>query len=317
MEGTKSLAQGDLDHRLEVHSRDELGELAASFNEMAGALARARQEITDWGHTLEDRVEQKTRELEGAQRSLVLREKMASLGKLAATVAHEVNNPLAGILTYAGLSVKQLNKMSCDPAGRAEIIENLRTIERESRRCGELMRNLLTFARQVPSQRELNDLNQLVKQGLALVHHKLELSEIELVENLQADLPPVRCDAGQMSQLALVLMVNAIEAMPGGGVLEVSTGVDPAGENVTLQVRDTGMGIPAEVLPHIFDPFFTTKDTQQSTGLGLAVAHSIVEQHGGEISVNSIPGNGSEFKVSLPLDVRVNVGAVLASQEVR
>jgi len=317
MEGTKSLAQGDLDHRLEVHSRDELGELAASFNEMAGALARARQEITDWGHTLEDRVEQKTRELEGAQRSLVLREKMASLGKLAATVAHEVNNPLAGILTYAGLSVKQLNKMSCDPAVRAEIIENLRTIERESRRCGELMRNLLTFARQVPSQRELNDLNQLVKQGLALVHHKLELSEIELVENLQADLPPVRCDAGQMSQLALVLMVNAIEAMPGGGVLEVSTGVDPAGENVTLQVRDTGMGIPAEVLPHIFDPFFTTKDTQQSTGLGLAVAHSIVEQHGGEISVNSIPGNGSEFKVSLPLDVRVNVGAVLASQEVR
>ncbi len=160
-------------------------------------------------------------------------------------------------------------------------------------------------------------MNQLVKQGLALVHHKLELSEIELVENLQADLPPVRCDAGQMSQLALVLMVNAIEAMPGGGVLEVSTGVDPAGENVTLQVRDTGMGIPAEVLPHIFDPFFTTKDTQQSTGLGLAVAHSIVEQHGGEISVNSIPGNGSEFKVSLPLDVRVNVGAVLASQEVR
>ena len=317
MEGTKRLAQGNLDHRLEIHSQDELGELAASFNNMAESLARARQEITDWGHTLEERVEEKSQELERAQKSYMVREKMASLGKLAATVAHEVNNPLAGILTYAGLSLKQLNKMTCDPVVRSEMIENLRTIERESRRCGELMRNLLTFARQAPSQREMNDLNLLVKQGLALVHHQLELSDIELRDDLQADLPPVRCDAGQMSQLALALVVNAVEAMPEGGVLEVSTKVDPNGQKVTLRVRDTGVGIHAEVLTHIFDPFFTTKETQQSTGLGLAVAHSIVEQHGGEITVNSTPGEGSEFTVSLPLDARVSAGAVLASQEVR
>jgi len=317
MEGTKRLAQGNLDHRLEIHSQDELGELAASFNEMAEALARARQEITDWGHTLEDRVEQESAELESAHRSLMVREKMASLGKLAATVAHEVNNPLAGILTYAGLSLKRLNKMSCDPADRSEMTENLRTIERESRRCGELMRNLLTFARQAPTQRELNDLNLLVKHGLALIRHQLGLQGIELKEDLQPDLPPVRCDAGQMRQLALALVVNAMEAMPDGGILQVSTEVTQGGHKVTLRVRDTGGGIPAEVLPHIFDPFFTTKDNQQSTGLGLAVAHSIVEQHGGDIMVNSTPGKGSEFVVSMPLDATVGVGVVLASQEER
>jgi two-component system NtrC family sensor kinase len=317
MDGTKRIAQGDLDHRLSIHSQDELGELAASFNDMAESLARARQEITDWGHRLEERVEQKSRELEGAQRTLLVREKMASLGKLAATVAHEVNNPLAGILTYANLSLKQLDKVSCDPAIRAEMIENLRTIERESRRCGDLMRNLLTFARQTPSQRELNDVNQLVKQALGLVHHQLELKSIELKEKFAKNLPPLRCDAGQMRQVALALLVNAVEAMPDGGLLEISTDVDARTRCVTLRVRDTGVGIPAEVLPRIFDPFFTTKDTQQSTGLGLAVARSIVEQHGGDILVNSAPGQGSEFTVSLPLDATVTLEAVLAAQEKR
>ncbi len=317
IKGTQLLAQGNLSHRLAVHSADELGELAASFNAMAESLARAQQEIKDWGHTLEARVEQKSRELEGAQRTMITREKMASLGKLAATVAHEVNNPLAGILTYAGLSLKQLNKIACDPAVRAEIIENLRTIERESRRCGDLMRNLLTFARQAPSQRELNDLNTLVRDGLALVHHQLELQGITLNENLQEDLQSVRCDAGQIRQVILALLVNAGEAMPNGGLLEVSTALDDCRHTVTLRVRDTGIGISPEALPHIFDPFFTTKDNLQSTGLGLAVAGSILEQHGGEISVNSAPGKGSEFVVSFSLDAPAPVDIVLAGQEKR
>jgi two-component system NtrC family sensor kinase len=317
IEGTQLLAQGNLDHRLTVHSADELGELAVSFNAMAGSLARAQEEIKDWGHTLEVRVEQKSRELEGAQRTMITREKMASLGKLAATIAHEVNNPLAGIRTYAGLSLKQLNKMTCDAAVHAEIVENLRTIERESRRCGDLMRNLLTFARQAPSQREWNDLNTLVKHGLALVHHQLELKGITLNENLQANLRPVRCDAGQIRQVILALLVNAGEAMPDGGLLEVSTALGDSGQAVTLRVRDTGIGISPEAVPHIFDPFFTTKDNQQSTGLGLAVAHSILEQHGGEISVNSAPGKGSEFVVSLPLDAPAAVDVILVGQEKR
>jgi two-component system NtrC family sensor kinase len=317
LSGIQKVAAGDMGYRLPTRSGDELGEVATSFNRMTEGLARAQQEITDWGHTLEDRVEQKTRELEGAQRAILAREKMASLGRLAATVAHEVNNPLAGILTYARLTLKRLEKLPCEPGVRAEMSESLRTIERESRRCGDLMRNLLAFARQAPSQREPNDLSLLVKHGLALVHHGLELQGIELKEELQQGLPLLPCDAGQIRQVILALLVNAIEAMPNGGRLEVSTALDAGAQALQVRVRDNGVGIPSEVLPHIFEPFFTTKENHQGTGLGLAVAHSILEQHGGEITVDSTPGKGSEFTISLPLDTPVPVGAILASQKKR
>jgi two-component system NtrC family sensor kinase len=227
---------------------------------------------------------------------------MASIGKLAATVAHEVNNPLFGILTYARLTLKEVEK---GPAGsRAEMVEQLHIIERESKRCGDIMRNLLTFARQAPSHRESNDLNTLIGRAVVLVRHQAELLGIELRSRLGENLPPVLCDAGQIQQVVLVLLVNATEAMPHGGVLEVSTEMGGTGislcDAARIRVRDTGAGIPPEVLAQIFDPFFTTKEDQQRTGLGLAVARSIVEQHGGEIAVESTPGKGTEFVVALP-----------------
>jgi two-component system NtrC family sensor kinase len=242
---------------------------------------------------------------------------MASIGKLAATVAHEVNNPLEGILTYARLTLKKLEKLAGDPAPRMEMQENLRIIERESRRCGDLMRNLLAFARKNPSQREPNDLNELIRHGLALVRHQMELRGIELKTDLQPGLPLTLCDAGQIRQVILAILVNATEAMQAGGSLHVSTSINDQKKNVELHFRDTGMGIPPEILPHIFDPFFTTKDNKQNTGLGLAVAHSILEQHGGSISVKSVPGKGSEFIVSLPLQGSVRTDQVFASQEKR
>jgi len=309
MAGTKKVAAGDLAYRLPVRSRDELGELAASFNKMTEELARAQQELTGWARTLEERVERKTSELRQAQAHLVASEKMAALGKLAATVAHEVNNPLSGILTYARLTQKALEADGRDPAKKTEMLEQLRIIERESRRCGDIMRNLLTFARQAPPQREPQQLNTLVERTLALVQHWLELQGIELEKKLAADLPPLACDAGQIQQVLLALLVNAAEAMPRGGCLRVSTAYDPEARRVETRVADTGPGIPADVLPRIFEPFFTTKEDEQRTGLGLAVAESIVEQHGGEITVRSAPGAGAEFIVHLPLEVPVAVGA--------
>src|SRR3990170_4156003 len=210
--GTKKVAAGNLDYRLPVRSRDELGELAASFNKMTEELARAQQELTGWARTLEERVEQKTGELRRTQAHLVANEKMAALGKLAATVAHEVNNPLSGILTYARLTLKSLEADGRDPATRAEMSEQLRIIERESRRCGDIMRNLLTFARQAPPQRAPQRLNTLIERALTLVQHQLELQVIELEKNLAADLPPLACDAGQIQQALLALLVNAAEA---------------------------------------------------------------------------------------------------------
>ena len=289
--GTHRVADGDLNYRLPVRSKDEIGDLAASFNKMTAEVEGMHAEI-------EERVRRKTAELDQAHRSLLSSEKMASLGKLAATVAHEVNNPLFGILTYARLTLKEVEK---GPAGsRTEMVEQLRIIERESKRCGDIMRNLLTFARQAPSHREPNDLNTLIGRALVLVRHQAELLGIDLRSHLADDLPAVSCDAGQIQQAVLVLLVNATEAMPQGGVLEVATEMDSAAGTARIRVRDTGPGIPPDVISQIFDPFFTTKEDQHRTGLGLAVARSIIEQHGGEIAVESTPGKGTEFAVALP-----------------
>ena len=305
MTGTRKVADGDLEYRLAVHSNDELGALAESFNKMTADLAQAHAEVTGWARTLEERVERKTLELERAHTSLVANEKMASLGKLAATVAHEVNNPLFGMLTYARLVLKALDKIEVKPELKAEMIEHLRIIERESRRCGDIMRNLLTFARHAPPRPQSCDLNTLVERALRLVNHQAELQGIGIEEDLAAALPKVWCDAGQIQQVVLVLLVNACEAMPQGGLLRVSTQPEASRRAVRLKVADTGMGIPADILPQIFEPFFTTKEEQQRTGLGLAGARSIVEQHAGSIAVDSAPGAGTTFVVTLPEEPEV------------
>lgn len=301
IDGTHRVAGGDLDYRLPVRSEDELGDLALSFNRMTSEVGGVQSKI-------EAEVRRKTAELERVHRTLLNSEKMASIGKLAATVAHEINNPLFGILTYARLVLREL--LRHDFAERDELAEQMQTIERESKRCGELVKNLLTFSRQAPSNREPNDLNTVVHRAVLLVKHKFEMQNIELTEELAKDLPAVQCDANQMQQVVLVLMVNAGEAMPKGGRLLVATGLDASGEQGVVRVVDTGGGIPEDVLPRIFDPFFTTKEDQNRTGLGLAVAHSIVEQHAGEISVRSRPGEGTEFLVQLPLSHTCAVASV-------
>jgi len=300
MNGTHRVAGGDLEYRLPVRTDDELGDLAASFNKMTAEVAGVQAHI-------EEQVRRKTAELESAHKFLLRSEKMASIGKLAATVAHEINNPLFGILTYARLVGRGLKKQEFQ--GREELVEQVETIERESKRCGDLVKSLLTFSRQAPSNREPNDLNGCVRRAVLLVKHKLDLQGIELQERLAADLPQTLCDANQIQQVVLVLLVNAAEAMGGGGRLEVSTEFDGASDQCAVRVKDTGGGIPDDVLPRIFDPFFTTKEDQNRTGLGLAVAHSIVEQHGGEIRVNSTPGQGTEFVVALPASLPVAAGA--------
>jgi len=183
-----------------VRSSDELGDLAESFNKMTLQVGGVQTRI-------EEQVRRKTAELERVHKTLLSSEKMASIGKLAATVAHEINNPLFGILTYARLVSRALLKHEIP--GREELVEEVQTIERESKRCGDLVKNLLTFSRQAPSHREPNDLNTVVDRAVLLVKHKLDMQSIELSEHLAAELPPALCDANQIQQVVLVLMVNA------------------------------------------------------------------------------------------------------------
>jgi two-component system NtrC family sensor kinase len=301
--GTKRVAGGDLSYRLEPSSNDELGELADSFNKMTAELAEAHAEITTWAQELENRVQKKGEELERAHNYLVGNEKMASLGKLAATVAHEVNNPLFGILTYSRLCLKELEKPDFDAATRDRMLRQLSTIERESRRCGDIIRNLLTYARQAPRKRERNDVNAIIDRAVTLTRHQFKLQNITLETGLQPDLPQIVCDAGQLQQVLIILLTNGAEATGEGGQLWLSDERADA-DHIAIRVRDNGGGIPPEILPHIFDPFFTTKEDKLRTGLGLAVAKSIVEQHGGVIVARSKPAQGAEFEVTLPIEAR-------------
>jgi len=296
--GTERLGSGDLGYQLQVNTGGELADLAESFNTMSRQLRQAREEVDTWATTLEYRVEEKTRELNAAHEQMLLAEKMASIGKLAAVVAHEINNPLAGILTYAKLLKKRFTRME---EGQKEILDTLDMIEGESRRCGEIVKNLLTFARTKPISYEPSDLNAIIGRCVKLVQHQLDLAAIELHLELAKDLPYADCDAGQIAQVILALTMNAIEAMPHGGILELETRPSSDGASALIEVRDNGVGMPREVLANIFEPFFTTKEGGHSLGLGLAVSHSIVERHGGEIHVQSEPGRGTTFTIRLPL----------------
>jgi two-component system NtrC family sensor kinase len=300
--GTERLAAGDLGYQIEVHSKDEIGELASSFNSMSRQLHSEHDENVAWTHTLEQRVEQKTRELKRAHEHALHTEKMASIGKMAAVLAHELNNPLSGILTYAKLLRKWVDRDDSGRNHRKEICESLDLIALESRRCGDLVKNLLTFSRATPMNLQPANLNEVIDRSLRLVQHQLDLAGIQVQPRLDPDLPPVVCDAAQIEQVLLALIMNALDALPQGGNLWLTTSFGHEPNRVRIVVRDDGSGIPPEILPRIFEPFLTTKETGRGVGLGLAISHSILERHNGNIEVQSEPGRGTTFTVTLPWD---------------
>ncbi|NJL28083.1 MAG: hypothetical protein HC897_09380 [Thermoanaerobaculia bacterium] len=223
---------------------------------------------------------------------------MASLGKLAATVAHELNNPLAGILNYAKLVERDLREGVEGPGGEAEISRFLSLIQKESSRCGDIVRNLLVFARRSGGELALHALSEVLDRSLMIVRHRMELGNVALERRALEGDDRVVCDAGQIEQALVALCVNAIEAMEPGGVLTLE--LRPGEDSVEIAVSDTGCGIAPEALPHVFEPFYTTKEGGSGAGLGLAVAYGIVERHAGRIEVGSEPGVGTTFRLTLP-----------------
>ncbi|MGA2964759.1 MAG: ATP-binding protein [Terriglobales bacterium] len=304
IEGTKAVSAMKLDRPIQTTRRSqELDDLVDSFNLMRERLKLAVAELNEMQQTLEIKVDERTQQLQVAQRKLIKSDRLATLGQLAASVAHEINNPVSGVLNLSMLLERLMANGEFPPGREAEFRKYLGLISQETARVGRIVSDLLAFSRRSSPQRAPADLNKVVRTTLGLAGHKLKLSNAEVVLELQDDLPPVECDPSQMQQVILNLVLNGTEAMQsrGGGTLTIHTRLLASENSVELSVRDTGEGIAPENLPKIFDPFFTTKSEGKGVGLGLAVLYGIVKAHDGDVEVTSQRNEGTTFTVTLPL----------------
>ncbi len=298
--GTQKVAQGNLDVEIPVKTKDEIGQLAVSFNHMLKDLKTANQEIQSWNLELEKKVEERTKKLTLARAKLIQSEKMASMGILASSVAHEINNPLQGILTYIKLMLKVISGEEVDKKRLEDFKNYLQLMGNEIERCGDMVKNLLVFSKQTKLNIQESDINSIIKNSLLLVENKIKLQDIAVELALAEKLPKIYCDVKQIQQTLIALYINAVEAMPEGGTLKI-TAREIDKDHVEIVISDSGIGIPPEKLKNIFDPFFTTKEEAKSTGLGLFVAYGIIKEHKGTIEAHSEVGKGTQFHIKLPV----------------
>jgi two-component system NtrC family sensor kinase len=302
--GAERLASGNLEQPIPVRSADEFGQVADSFNAMTAALRESQSELREAARTLEQKVEERTLQLRAAEAEATQHEKLAAVGLLASGVAHEINNPLTGVLTFSHL-VRQ--KM---PDGSADA-EDMDLVIRETKRCASIVRRLLDFARQKTPEMKFTDLNAVVEDVVRFVERSARLKDTVITVDLDRDLPPVWVDENQVKQVVMNILVNAQHATEAGGSIAIRSrrcptpiSPEPGAEPVPMieiSIIDTGSGIPERDLQRIFDPFFTSKEVGKGTGLGLSVSHGIVKAHGGTIKVESSVGKGSTFRVYLPI----------------
>jgi two-component system, NtrC family, sensor kinase len=291
---TKKAADGNLDQSVSIRSHDELGDLSDSFNNMISELKRSRDAIEEWTQTLEHRVQERTQELQKVQDQLVHAGKMAAIGELAAGVAHEINNPLTGVLTFSSLLLKKTEEGH-------PWRKDLDTIVQQTSRCRNIVRGLLDFARQRKPDKRQWDIHQLLSSTLTLLEKQAPFQDIQIVKEFGGGLPMLLLDADQIQQVFMNILLNAADAMAGkGGQMRIRTGQRDG--MVEVSFTDTGCGIPKEHLSKLFDPFFTTKQTGKGTGLGLAISYGIIQSHNGNIEVESETGKGSTFRIRLPVE---------------
>lgn len=292
-EVAKKITEGDIKQEFTIKNAPrEVENLANALDHMAKELEKEKQELEAWADKLELKVQERTAELKKIHGQLFRSEKLASIGKLAAGVAHEINNPLTGVLTNASLLMEDL------PEGDPKR-EDVKVIVNETIRCREIVKRLLDFARQTKPQKKLINVNSLIENIILLVRNQTSFRNITIEKDLEASLPEIMADGDQIQQVIINFILNAADAMPKGGTLKVSSRLLENNEFIELKFADTGIGISEENRNRIFDPFFTTKEN--GTGLGLSISYGIIEQHGGTIYVESEIGKGTTFTVQLPI----------------
>ncbi len=297
-----AVANGDKNTRLEIkpNQLDDMKMVSHAFNDMLDNLQSANHELENWSQQLEYKVQKKSEELGAAQNELMHVERLASLGKLSSSVAHEINNPLSGILIYTKLLYKQLSNPELDDSKRNLMLKHLKLIENETKRCGDIVKGLLDFSRKDQDDFEPKHLHEILQETCELMTHPIKIANISLLTDFSSRTDLIYCSPNQIKQAVIAILVNASEAVLENGEILIKT-KNPDEDTINLEITDNGLGISTEDLPHIFEPFFSTKQDASGIGLGLAIVHGIVQSHKGRIQVKSELGNGTTISITFPL----------------
>jgi two-component system NtrC family sensor kinase len=302
IEASEAVAEGDKKTRLEIRSNqlNDVRMVSMAFNKMLDNLQAATDELENWSQQLEYKVQKKSEEISEMQNELIHIERIASLGKLSSSVAHEINNPLSGVLTYTKLVHKQLRKLGLDNEITHSMSKYLRVIEEETKRCGDIVKGLLDFSRSDKLDFKTYHLHRLLKETYTLIEHQMKIENIIFQTDFNATKDLILCNGNQVKQAGIAILLNASEAVLENGIIQIKTS-NPDEDHIKLEITDNGLGIAPEDIPHIFEPFFSTKEKASGIGLGLAIVHGIVQNHNGIIDVNSELGKGTTLSITLPV----------------
>jgi two-component system NtrC family sensor kinase len=274
--------------------------VSQTFNEMLDNLQTANDELQSWSHQLEEKVQKKSEELTEIQKELIHVERMASLGRLSSSVAHEINNPLSGVLTYTKLIHKQLKNLEFEAKDKDPMLKYLKVIEDETKRCGSIVKGLLDFSRKDQLEFTNSHLHKLLSDSFQLMEHQMKIANVSFREDYAAAKDLLKCSENQIKQAVIAVLLNASEAMNEHGEILMRT-TNPDSGSILLEISDDGSGIAPEDLPHVFEPFFSAKEKVSGIGMGLAIVHGIVQSHNGKVEVQSELGKGTTLSILLPL----------------
>lgn len=299
---SEAVVRGDRNSRIPVNpgQPDDMKLVSQAFNDMLDSLQAANEELKNWSQQLEYKVQKKSEELGAVQNEIIHVERLASLGKLSSSVAHEINNPLSGILIYTKLIHKQLSNPDVYASKRESMLQHLKMIESETKRCGDIVKGLLDFSRKDQDDFEPCSLHRVLQETYELMTHPVKIANIAFLTDFTAGADMVYCSPNQIKQACVALIVNATEAIRENGEISIRT-LNPDDSSIRIEIIDNGVGISEEDQPHIFEPFFSTKQDASGIGLGLAIVHGIIQNHKGKIQVRSEVGAGTTISVTLPL----------------